>query len=108
MAIAQSQFLDWTERLYVQGATGARTRAHEVKSSRRGGWDPPRVSQAASMEQSAAMAERWQRLFVRAVRTLRDLRRYAPSVVVNGAAQVNVAAVQQNVARADSQQSMQS
>ena len=48
-----------------------------------------------------AMAERWQRLFVRAARTLRDLRRYASSVVVNGAAQVNVAAVQQNVARTE-------
>jgi hypothetical protein len=42
------------------------------------------------------MAERFQRLFVRAVRTLRDLRRYAPTVVVQNAGQVNVAAVQTN------------
>ena len=100
MAIAHAQFLDWTERLYVQGATEARSLARDVKLSTRGSWDPPKVSAADAMDQAAAMAERWQRLFVRAARALRDFRRYAPSVVVNGAAQVNVAAVQQNVARA--------
>lgn len=101
MAIAHAQFLDWTERLYVQGATEATRSARETKLSTRGSWDPPRVSASDAMDQAAAMAERWQRLFVRAARALRDFRRYAPSVVVNGAAQVNVAAVQQNVSRAE-------
>ena len=62
--------------------------------------DPLGVPTASGAE-AAAMAERWQRLFVRAARALRDLRRHSPSAMVNGAAQVNVAAVQQNVAPSD-------
>lgn len=99
MAIAHSQFLEWSERLFVQAASEARTLSRDVKFDSSGSWDPPTVEAAAAIDQAGAMAERWQRLFVRAARALRDLRRFGPAVVVNGAAQVNVAAVQQNVTR---------
>ena len=48
-----------------------------------------------AVEQAAAMADRFSRMFLRA---LRDLRRYAPAVIVQNAGQVNVAGKQINVA----------
>jgi hypothetical protein len=43
------------------------------------------------------MAERWQKLFVRALRALRELRRHALPVVLAGAgSQVNLGVVQSN------------
>ena len=43
------------------------------------------------------MADRFNRLFLRTLRALRDLRRYAPPVIVQNAGQVNVGAQQVNV-----------
>jgi hypothetical protein len=55
-------------------------------------WEPPRVEPAEWIEEAASMADRFNKLFLRTLRALRDLRRYAPtSVVVQGVAQVNVA-----------------
>ena len=57
----------------------------------------PRVSRAAAIEQPA-MVDRFNRLFLRTLRALRDLRRYAPTVMVQHAAQVNIGGQQVNVA----------
>ena len=51
------------------------------------------------MEQSAAMADRFNRLFLRTLRALRDLRRFNAAVIVQHAGQVNVGAQQVNVSR---------
>ena len=45
------------------------------------------------------MVERFHRMYLRSFRALRDLRRYAPSVVVQNAGQVNVGGQQVNVSR---------
>lgn len=50
----------------------------------------PRLSQAQALEQASAMADRWNRMFLRTLRALRDMRRYAP-IIVQNAGQVNVA-----------------
>jgi hypothetical protein len=57
------------------------------------------VSEHQSTEQAAAMVERFHRMYLRSFRALRDLRRYAPSVVVQNAGQVNVGGQQVNVSR---------
>ncbi|MFV1968969.1 MAG: hypothetical protein ACC628_26415, partial [Pirellulaceae bacterium] len=57
----------------------------------------PRVSAFQAIEQAAAMMDRFDRMFMRALRQLRDLRRYATSVVVQRAEQVNVGQQQVNV-----------
>ena len=44
------------------------------------------------------MVDRFDRMFMRALRQLRDLRRYMPTVVVQRAEQVNVGQQQLNVA----------
>jgi hypothetical protein len=51
------------------------------------------------MEQAAAMADRFNRLALRTLRQLRDLRRYAPQVTIQSAAQVNIGGQQVNLAQ---------
>lgn len=55
----------------------------------------PRVDFFRAVDQAAAMADRFDRMFMRALRQLRDLRRY--TVVVQQATQVNVGDQQVNV-----------
>ncbi len=58
------------------------------RASREGGRRvAPRMTLAASTNQAMAMADRWNRIFCRA---LRDLRRYAVTVNIQGPGQVNV------------------
>jgi hypothetical protein len=64
----------------------------------RGYYLSPRVSATQAMGQSAAMADRFHRMFVRSLRTLRDLRRNSNSVIVQQAGQVNGGSQQVNVA----------
>ena len=44
------------------------------------------------------MVDRWNRLLLRTLRQLRDLRRYTPSVVVESVGQLNIAQQQMNLA----------
>jgi hypothetical protein len=53
-------------------------------------YELPRVDEQQAQEHAAAMADRYQRMFMRALRNLRDLRRHP--VIVQNAGQVNVAA----------------
>lgn len=68
--------LQWQE----SGRKGRETGRHEA----------PRMDFAASTEQAMAMADRWNRIFCRTLRALRDLRRYAVSVNIQGPGQVNI------------------
>lgn len=56
-----------------------------------GEWFRPTVSEQQALEHAVQMADRWNRIFMRTLRQLRDLRRYAP-VTINNAGQVNIAA----------------
>jgi hypothetical protein len=51
----------------------------------------PFVPEQVAVEHAAQMADRWQRMYFRAIRNLRDWRRYAPQVTINHAQQVNIA-----------------
>jgi len=96
MAQAQSGYLYWLSNLTV------RTRLESVTGDRRareeGRWGPPRQSDADALEQSAAMMERFHRIFLRSLRALCDMRRQGGRVVVKDGGQVNVAHQQVNVA----------
>jgi hypothetical protein len=52
----------------------------------------PRPSDAEALNQALAMADRFNRMFMRTLRQMRDLRRYSAPVVINNPQQVNVAA----------------
>lgn len=73
----------------------------DAKRRKDGYWTPPRVSQAEALQQAAEMADRWNRITIRTLRALRDLRRY--TVVVNGAQQVNIGGQQVIAGRVEEQ-----
>jgi hypothetical protein len=95
MAQAHSLYLTWIERAHVQASLEGTKQQRDL--SKTGRWQPRTLGTAEALDQSAQMAERWQKLFVRALRALRDLRRHAPPVVLAGAgSQVNLGVVQSN------------
>ncbi len=48
------------------------------------------MSFVAATDQAMAMADRWNRIFCRTLRALRDLRRFDVRVNINGPGQVNI------------------
>jgi hypothetical protein len=68
-----------------------------------GYWNRPYVTEQQALEHAVQMADRFNRIFMRTLRQLRDLRRYSP-VTINNPNQVNIAAdggQQVNVSNAD-------
>ena len=61
----------------------------------------PRVSTAEAIGRATEMIDRFNRMFLRTLRSLRDLRRYNAPVIVQNAGQVNVGGQQINVAQAE-------
>lgn len=55
-----------------------------------GHWFRPYVTEQQAIEHAVQMADRWNRIYMRTLRQLRDLRRYSP-VLINNANQVNIA-----------------
>jgi hypothetical protein len=96
MAQAQSAMLFWMDLLTVRASIEAKSEKRD--SQDREAWNPRRVSDAQAIDQAAAMVDRFSRIFVRTLRALRDLRRYASVVVVQNAGQVNVGDQQVNMA----------
>jgi hypothetical protein len=95
MAQAHSLYLYWVERAHIQACLEGSKQKREL--SQTGRWQVRTLSTAETLDQTAQMAERWQKLFVRALRALRDLRRHAPPVVLAGpGSQVNVGHQQVN------------
>jgi hypothetical protein len=94
--LAQWQTLTWewleTLAVYSQlpASPGRRT------AGRDGDAGPPLLSDAEAIEHAAGMVERFQLLYLRTLRSLKDLRRLPPVVV--RAAQVNIGQKQVNLA----------
>jgi hypothetical protein len=77
------------------------TRTHDeqrnpTKRFESSGWKSPLQSEADAVDQAHRLADGYNRQFLRVLRQLRDLRRYAP-VVIQNAQQVNVGSQQVNV-----------
>jgi hypothetical protein len=56
-----------------------------------GYWHIPLVTEQAAAEHAAQMVDRWNRIYMRTLRNLRDLRRYSVPVTINNPQQVNIA-----------------
>jgi hypothetical protein len=93
MAVYQVQLWAWQTTLTAYTSVADLGRPGRRADVRH---EPPRLTDAEAMEQAAAMVERFQRLFLKALAALQALRRQ-PSVVVRHARQVNVAEQQINV-----------
>ncbi|MDQ3132857.1 MAG: hypothetical protein M3Q99_19070 [Acidobacteriota bacterium] len=106
-AIAQAwlQLQFWTEKCVERSKTESRKEDYDFQKWKKwnreidaetkqwnGNWDVPFVREQEAIEHAAQMADRWQRMYFRAVRNLRDWRRYTPQVTINNPNQVNIAA----------------
>jgi hypothetical protein len=96
MAQAQAAWTFWLEAMMRWAALGVG--AHGRDSKDEWGRSTPRLSEGEAVERAGAMADRFNRIVLRTLRAMRDLRRYAPTVIVQSAGQVNVGGQQVNVA----------
>ena len=103
MTQAYFQWQYWVEITVKRSETRERTEhpeylsfmAQKQRENRANGWSDghwfsPTVSEQAALEHAVQMADRWNRIFMRTLRQLRDLRRYTP-VTINNPTQVNIA-----------------
>ena len=93
LAQSYSSYLTWLERLTAY--THLEPKAQAVKDE--GRWSPSRVEHAKAIAQAAEMVDRFHRMFTRTLKALRDQRRYAPTLIVQHAQQVNMAQQQCNL-----------
>ncbi|MGD9588728.1 MAG: hypothetical protein AB7Q37_03390 [Pyrinomonadaceae bacterium] len=104
LAQAFFQWQFWLEQTVRRSQTREREPHHEYaewmarqgREARLNGYDDgywirPTISEAQALDQAVQMADRWNRIYMRTLRQLRDLRRYVP-VTINNANQVNIAA----------------
>jgi hypothetical protein len=62
-----------------------------------GRWVAPRLERAKAIDQAAAMVDRFHKMYVRTLRAFQNQRRFAPTLIVQHAEQVNLAQQQCNV-----------
>jgi hypothetical protein len=84
LALCHASFLDWMKVLAQRAAAGSLPQ--ERDSNEQGGAEPPRLSASEAVDRAGAMADRFNRMSMRTLRALRDLRRWTPTVVVQNAA----------------------
>lgn len=101
LTIAFSLQMYWSEIAHIRATETHDEMRKELAEYESRGWKAPRVRQAESIEQAYRLADGYNRQFLRVLRQLRDLRRYAPPVIVNNGGQVNVANQQVNMAKQD-------
>jgi hypothetical protein len=87
--VGRSQTREREEHPEYQEWQRHRSESYE-KSWRDGFWLRPHVSEQQAIEHAVQMADRFNRIFMRTLRQLRDLRRYSP-VTINNPNQVNIA-----------------
>jgi hypothetical protein len=97
MAQAQAAVEYWLDRLMSKAAREARLEQATLRE--KGTSELSRATGFQAVEQAGAMVDRFNRIFLRTLRALRDLRRGPQPVFVQNAGQVNVARQQVNVAQ---------
>ena len=97
LAIAFSLQLYWSGIAHDRAMRVHDDQRESLKRYESSGWKSPYQSEADAVDQAHRLADGYNRQFLRVLRQLRDLRRYAP-VVIQNAQQVNVGNQQLNVA----------
>ena len=95
MAQAQAGYLSWLRTLTIR--TELESCINDRRHQEEARWAPPRQSDADALDQSAAMMDRFNRIFLRTLRALCDMRRHSSPVIVQNGGQMNVAQQQVNL-----------
>lgn len=97
LAQVHALYEEWLGRhVYRMAYPALKDRSEDARLREAGHHAAIRVSEAEELDQTAAMADRWLKAYLRIARSLRDLRRYP--VLIQNAGQVNVGQQQVNVA----------
>jgi hypothetical protein len=97
LTIAFSLQMYWSTIAHQRSLQIHNNQQKELNKSESKGWKSPYQYEADSVEQAYRLADGYNRQFLRVLRQLRDLRRYAPVVIQNNGGQINVGAQQINV-----------
>jgi hypothetical protein len=98
LSISYSLQMYWSSIAHERAMRTHDAQKGQVRRYETGGWKSPYQSEADAVDQAYRLAEGYNRQFLRVLRQLRDLRRYAP-VIIQNAQQVNVGSQQLNVSR---------
>jgi hypothetical protein len=96
LTMAFSLQMHWAQIAHERVTRTHNEQREATKRLEAGGWKSPYQSEADAVDQAHRLADGYNRQFLRVLRQLRDLRRYAP-VVIQNAQQVNVGNQQLNV-----------
>jgi hypothetical protein len=91
MAQLYTAYEHWMELSVQRVAIECQEETYQIRE-RGGKWRSVSITGDADAQQAAEMADRYNRLFLRTLRQLRDLRRYVVPVTINNPQQVNIAA----------------
>ena len=91
MTVAFSLQMYWSTIAHQRATRGHDEQRKELQRYESNGWKSPYQHEAGAIEQAHRLADGYNRQFLRVLRQLRDLRRYAPVVIQNHGGQVNVA-----------------
>ena len=101
MTIAFSLQMYWSTVAHQRSIEIHDTQEKELSRYENKGWKSPHQYEAAAVEQAYKLADSYNRQFLRVLRQLRDLRRYAPVIIQNNGGQVNVGNQQVNVQKTE-------
>ncbi len=90
LAQLYSAYEYWMQMAVQRAAVECEIETYKIREN--GKWRSMSVDGNAEMQQAADMADKFNRLFLRTLRQLRDLRRYAVPILINNPEQVNIAA----------------
>lgn len=94
-ALAHCEFLHWLGILSERSALEFDEQPDRSSRERGRRWKAPRMTEAQAIDQAAEMMDRFERIFLRCVRTLTELRK--KSIIVQQATNVNIADQQVNI-----------
>jgi hypothetical protein len=97
MTIAFSLQMYWSEIAHQRSFEIHNNQEKELKRQENKGWKSPYQHEAGAIDQAYKLADSYNRQFLRVLRQLRDLRRYAPVIIQNNGGQVNIGKQQVNV-----------
>jgi hypothetical protein len=97
LTIAFSLQMYWSSVAHQRSVQIHNNQEKELNRYENKGWKSPYQYEANAVEQAHRLADGYNRQFLRVLRQLRDLRRYAPVIIQNNGGQVNIGEQQVNM-----------
>lgn len=97
LTISFSPQMYWSQIAHRRAIEIHKNQEKDLRKWENKGWKSPYQHEAGAIEQAYKLADSYNRQFLRVLRQLRDLRRYAPVIIQNNGGQVNIGEQQVNV-----------